>query len=171
MSVRIIINRITIEVHSDASYNNLPRGGSQGGFIILLCDDKGKSAPIQWQSRRIKRVVKSTLAAECLALEDAADYAYYVKCMITEVLGISSSRIKLNCYIDNKSLHDVLHSSNNVKEDKRLIQDVSLIKEMMSKEEINSVSLLESKNNLADVLTKRGASSQLLENVLNNGII
>ena len=165
------LNRMTIEVHSDASYNNLPRGGSQGGFIILLSDDTGKSAPIQWQSRRIKRVVKSTLAAECLALEDAADYAYYVKCMITEVLGISSSRIKLNCYIDNKSLHDVLHSSNNVKEDKRLIQDVSLIKEMMSKEEINSVSLLESKNNLADVLTKRGASSQLLENVLNNGII
>ena len=99
-----------------------------------------------------KRVVKSTLAAECLTLEDAADYAFYVKCMVTEFLGVSSSQIKLNCYIDNNSLHYVLHSSNNVKEDKRLIQDVSLIKEMMDREEINSVSLLESKDNLADVL-------------------
>ena len=41
----------------------------------------------------------------------------------------------------------------------------------MEREETNSVSLLDSKENLADVLTKRGASSQLLENVLNNGIM
>ena len=127
-------------------------------------DESGKS-----QSQQLS--VAHPLAAECLALEDAADYAFYVKCMVTEVLGVSSLQIKLNCYIDNKSLHDVLHSSNNVKEDKRLIQDVSLIKEMMDREEINSVSLLESKDNLAHVLTKRGALSQLLENVLNNGIM
>ena len=167
---KLDLKSLKLEVHSDASYNNLPNGGSQGGFIILLCDSSGKAAPIQWQSRRIKRVVKSTLAAECLALEEAADYAYYVKSMVTEVLALPTD-IELNCYIDNKSLDDVITSSNNVKEDKRLIQDISLIKEMMFKEEINSVSLVESKKNLADVLTKRGASSQLLEEVLNTGSI
>ena len=66
-------------------------------------------------------MVKSTLAAECLALEEAADYAYYIKSMVTEILGISDN-LSMNCYIDNKLLHDVLHSSNNVKEDKRLIE-------------------------------------------------
>ena len=168
---KLNLSKLTLEVHSDASYKNLPNAGSQGGFIILLCDDLGNAAPIQWQARRIKRVVKSTLAAECLALEDAIDYAYYIKCILDEVLGLSKGSSKINCYIDNKSLHDVLHSSNNVKEDKRLIQDVSLIKETMHKEEVNSVSLVESKWNLADPLTKRGASCQLLENVLRAGSI
>ena len=77
--------------------------------------------------------------------------------------------VTMQCYIDNKSLYDVLHSSNNVKEDKRLVQDVALIKEMMTRNEINLVTFVESKYNLADALTKRGASFQLLENVLNSG--
>ena len=75
----------------------------------------------------------------------------------------------MNCYIDNKSLYEVLHSSTNVKEDKRLIQDISLIKEMMYKQEIHSVNLVESERNLADSLTKRGASFQLLEEVIRLG--
>ena len=56
-----------IIVYSDASFNNLPKGGSQGAHMILLSDKNQQTAPIQWQSKRIKRVVKSTLAAECLA--------------------------------------------------------------------------------------------------------
>ena len=100
---------------------------------------------------------------------DALDYAYYIKRIIDEVLGLPKDRTKINCYIDCKSLHDVLHSSNNVKEDKRLIEDVSLIKEMMHKEEVNSVSLVESKGNLADPLTKQGASCQLVEEVIRSG--
>ena len=51
----------------------------------------------------------------------------------------------------------------------RLIQDISLLKEMMEKEEIVSVTHVPSKNNLADALTKRGASCQLLEDVLSSG--
>ena len=68
-----------VHCHSDASFNNLPNGGSQGAFVILISDENGNSAPIQWQSKKVRRVVKSTLAAECLAMEDGADAAYYVK--------------------------------------------------------------------------------------------
>ena len=58
------INQLKFVVHSDASYANLNDGGSQGGYIILLSDDVSKKlSPIAWQSKRIKRVVKSTLAA------------------------------------------------------------------------------------------------------------
>ena len=110
---KLNLSELTIEVHSDASFKNLPNAGSQGGFIIFLCDNLGNATPIQWQARRIKRVVKSTLAAECLALVDALDYAYYIKRIIDEVLGLPKDRTKINCYIDCKSLHDVLHSSNN----------------------------------------------------------
>ena len=147
---------------------NLPKGGSQGGYIVFLGDDEGKVAPIQWQSKRIKRVVRSTLAAECLALEEAVDHAFYIKCMLSEIMNID---MPMHCCVDCQSLCDNLHSSNTVKEEKRLIQDIALLKEMMEKNEISSVQHVVSKNNLADALTKRGASCQLLEGVLSSGFM
>ena len=163
---KLDLSNLQLLVHSDASHNNLPNGGSQGGYIIFLGDQDGRVAPIQWQSKRIKRVVKSTLAAECLALEEAVDHAFYIKCMISEIMNVE---IPMHCSVDCQSLCDNLHSSNNVKEDKRLIQDIALLKEMMMKNEINSVKHVSSKNNLADALTKRGASCQLLDDVLSSG--
>ena len=138
------------------------------GNLILLYDGAGNAEYIQWKSRCIKRVVKSTLAAECLALEDEVDYAYYVKCMIMDIFDITLDEIEMNYYID-KSLYEVLHSSTNIKDDERLIQYIFVLKEMMDKQEINSINLVESKRNLADVLTKRGASFQILQEVIHLG--
>ena len=164
---KLDLNSLRLLVHSDASHNNLPKGGSQGGFVVFLGDKDRKVAPLQWQSKRIKRVVKSTLAAECLALEEAVDHAYYMKCIVSEILNVN---IPMHCSVDNQSLADNLHSSNNVKEDKQLIQDIALLNEKMEKEEIGSVTHVPSKKNLADAMTKRGASSQLLlEDVLSSG--
>ena len=163
---KLNLNNLQLLVHSDASHNNLPRGGSQGGYIVFLGDNDGKVAPIQFQSKRIKRVVRSTLAAECLALEEAVDHAFYIKCMLSEIMNVD---IPMHCSVDFKSLCDNLHSSNTIKEEKRLVQDIALLKEMIEKGEINSVQHVISKNNLADALTKRGASCQLLEDVLSSG--
>ena len=163
--------RYILKVYSDSSFNNLPNGGSQGGFIIFLCDSEDNGAPIQWQSKKIRRVAKSTLAAECLAMEDAVDAAFYLKCVLLEILQASVENIRVECFIDNKSLYDNLHSSTNVKEEKRLILDIALIKEMLQKNEINSVTLVESKEQLADCLTKQGASSEGLRDVIAAGCL
>ena len=162
-------DKVILKVFSDASFNNLPNGGSQGGFVIFLCDHLNNASLIQWQSKRIRRVAKSTLAAECLALEDAVDAGFYLKCVVTELLGLAPENVELRCYIDNKSLHDNLHSTTNVKEEKRLVLDIALLKEMMEKEEITSVEFVESKEQLADCLTKQGASAELLRGVLASG--
>ena len=158
-----------LKVFSDSSFNNLPNGGSQGGYIIFLCDTEDNAAPIQWQSRRIRRVVKSTLAAECLAMEDAVDAAFSLKCVLVDMLREPVGNIRIECFIDNKCLYDNLHSSTNVKEEKRLVLDISLIKEMMARNEINSVTLVDTKEQLADSLTKQGASSDRLCNMLKAG--
>ena len=34
--------------YNDSSYKNLPDGGSQGGFIALLCNPDEKVSPIHW---------------------------------------------------------------------------------------------------------------------------
>ena len=162
-------DKVILKVFSDASFNNLPNGGSQGGFVIFLCDHLDNASLIQWQSKRIRRVAKSMLAAECLALEDAVDAGFYLKCVVTELLGLAPENIELRCYIDNKSLYDNLHSTTNVKEEKRLVLDIALLKEMMEKEKITSVDFVESKEQLADCLTKQGASTELLRGVLASG--
>ena len=48
-----------------------------------------------------------------------------------------------------------------VNEDKRLVLDISLLKEMYERMEINSIKLGESARQLADALTKQGASPEL----------
>ena len=61
-------------VFCDASFANMSKGGSQGGYIIFLSDAFGnKINPIAWQSHRIKRIVNSTLTAEAMELIEASE--------------------------------------------------------------------------------------------------
>ena len=71
-------NDLRIIVYSDAAHGNLPNGGSQGGYIIFLCGDQNMCVPLNWESKPIRRVVRSSLAAEALALADALDDAVYL---------------------------------------------------------------------------------------------
>ena len=160
------IENSKIVVYSDASFKNLPDCGSQGAHIILWCDSENRSAPIQWQSKKIKRVVKSTLAAECLALHDGVDSAFYTKTVIQELLKVD---VEIHCHVENNSLVENVHSSTNVKEDQRLVLDMCALKEMMEKEELNSISWVSKDKQLADPMTKAGASSLTLQRVLCSG--
>ena len=67
-----------IECYTDAAFGNLPDIGSQGGTIIFLKDSSGQRCPLFWQSKKLKRVVRSTLAAEASALAEGAERAIYI---------------------------------------------------------------------------------------------
>ena len=67
------LSSCSIVVFCDASFANLPDNGSQGAQIIFLIDNSGRYCVLNWQSRRIRRVVNSTIAAECLAALDAVE--------------------------------------------------------------------------------------------------
>ena len=97
---------------SDASHRNLPDEGSQGGYmyIIFLCDQQDIVVPIQWQSKKVCRVVWSTLAAECLAQLDAVDASFLIKSLSEEVISCNNS-IPVESIIDNKSLCEALYST------------------------------------------------------------
>ena len=156
------MNRIEdccIEGFSDSSFANLANGGSQGGFIIFLKDSDGNRAPIVWQSRKIRRVVKSTLAAETLALLECAEAAFYVSKMISEIMNVP--QMKINCKVDNHSLVEALRSSKLV-EDRRLRIDIAVLKDMISKGELSSVSWVDTISQLADCLTKKGVPTERL---------
>lgn len=161
------LDRLKIVVHSDASFGNLNQGvGSAAGYVVFLVGENGRCCPLAWKSNKIKRVVRSTLAAETLALVDSLEDACYLRKILLELLHLDS--IPIDCYTDNKSLVENIHSTKSV-HDKKLRIDTACLKEMLKEGEISSLSWLDSKNQLADCLTKTGASSQGLREVLSSG--
>ena len=56
-----------IVMFSDASFNNLSDGYSQGGYIALIADKFNMSCPISWKSTKVCFVARSTLATEISA--------------------------------------------------------------------------------------------------------
>ena len=98
--------------YNDSSCKNLPDGGSQGGFIaLLLCNPDGKVSHIHWQSRKIRHVVKSILAAECLALEEATETCFWIRSLLTELLRCEHKEIPVECVTDNQSLLETVYST------------------------------------------------------------
>ena len=52
----------------------------------MLVGDDGKCSLLNWQSKQIKCVVRSTLAAETLALSDAVNDGIYISEIVPELL-------------------------------------------------------------------------------------
>ena len=153
------INNLKIVTYSDAAHANLPDGASStAGYITFLA---AHSSVISWRSSKIKRIVRSSTAAESLALSDALDDALYLREVFAELLG---KTLQIFAYIDNKNLHSVIHSTTAITE-KRLRIEVAAIKEMIARKEI-SVHWVPTTDQLADSLTKRGSHTRKLIDVL-----
>ena len=159
------ICQASIIVYSDASHANLRDHGSQGGFIIFLYGRNNNVCPIIWKSHRLKRVVKSAMAAETMALLEAAEHAMLIKTIIGEIHNIDATKIPIICITDSKSLYEASYTTN-VLEDKRLHIDICAIREMLSRKEIHSIKWTEAANQLADCLTKGTSSSDKMLKVI-----
>ena len=160
------IDGCTLVVFCDASFASLPNGGSQGAFIVFLIDTNGIYSPLTWQSHRIKRVVKSTIAAECLAAMEAAESAFLMKTLLLDIYG-SDTSVNVVVYCDNRNLVDCIKSCTSI-EDKRLLVDVSVLRDMVSHGEINDIKWVSTDKQLSNCMTKQGAPSYSLIHALNN---
>ena len=152
-------------VYTDASFNNLPNGGGQGGHIIFLADRNNNCCPLVWNSSRVKRVVRSTLAAETLALNEGCETAIYISRILQEIIRINS--IPIFAITDNKLLHEVANSLT-ATTDRLLRVEIAAIREMCERKQ-TVLKWVEGKDQLSDSLTKKGPSSAHLLNVLKTG--
>ena len=76
----------------DAAFAILKNGSSQEGFLYK---SEKNYVPISWKSRKTQQVVRSTLAAETLAMEEALEECYLIRStskFITEML-------KVDCFL------------------------------------------------------------------------
>ena len=108
----------------DASWANATESLSQAGFILFLADlsvftsKGGIVSPQDWRSHRIKRVCRSTLAAECMAMDAAVDSAMFVRHLFGEMLlfaylssvsgPLPPNFLPLKSVTDCRSLYDLL---------------------------------------------------------------
>ena len=139
-------------MYTDASFGNLENGGSQGSYILFLADKNGSRKLLSWQSKKLKRgrVARSSLTAETLAMLDGVEAVLYVRELYKELYGHYSP---IDVYTDNKLLIEALKSSKYVNE-KQLRIDIAALKECLSKNQIQITTWINSKDQLADVLTK-----------------
>ena len=92
----VVINAINLDSplicsYSDASWCNAPGFRTQAGYFIVITDQDAltRSRPasvLEWNSHRLKRSVKSTLAAEASAMESACDIGFYIGVFLNELL-------------------------------------------------------------------------------------
>ena len=163
-------NGINLIAFSDASFANLPDEGSQGAMLVFMIDCDGRYSLLSWQSRRIHRVVNSTLSAELLAAVDAFNTCVYLKAILCDIL-CSDIKISISILTDNKSITDSIHSTTLAKlENKRLRVDFALLRDSLKRGELDEIRWVPDDLQIANCLTKKGASVTHLLDVLSGNL-
>ena len=158
-----------VVVFTDASLCNISDGtGSTGAHIVWLVDNHRKCSPLSWHANKIKRVVRSTIAAEALSLQEGLESSFYYRKMLENILGIPHKTIPIIAYVDNKSVIEAV-SSTKLVDDKCLRVDIAAISESLARSEVSEIKWCPGNIHLADCMTKRGAAGYNLLNVLKDG--
>ena len=128
---------------------------------MIFLGDAELTTLVSWQSRKVRRVVRSTLAAETLALIEAAEAAILLSHTMKEINGFAPA---IMCFTDNASLVESLASTKAVL-DKRLRIDIAMLREMIDRGEIK-LRWIPTDHQLANCLTKRDANREKLLDIL-----
>ena len=101
---------------------------------------------------------------------DAMDSAIFSASLFSELMTgqIHPETLQITLITDNKSLHDNLASGKAVIE-RRLRIEMAAIKEALERKIVNEAVWVNTENQLADVLTKKGASPLRLLTALEKG--
>ena len=140
-----------LEAYSDADFAGDPATSrSTSGCLIRL-----SSGPVSWKSHLQKNVVLSTTEAEYLAATETCRQLQWTKSLLGEI-GLSErvegSR-RTNLYVDNQSAISLIKNHDNHKRSKHIALRNHYCREQFNEGAI-SVIYVESKNQLADSLTK-----------------
>ena len=165
---------------ADAGWGTRGNGESQGGYVLCLCNSpmlEQKPATcwiVDWSSKKLRRAVRSSVAAETLAGQNGLDAIEMFQALVEEVLnGVSPKEFREQrpanpaaLVVDSKGFYDAVSRSccsQAISLERRLQIDYAIAKETMQNQNI----LIFWINNLrmvADILTKlRGDSKPLYD--------
>ena len=170
-----------ISVFSDSSLNNVngrdgPKTDSAMGFAIFMSEgyrvtERNKCNLLAWRSCKTTRKVVSTHDAETIALGLALEEAIFIKDQLVTMMGTGEEDIIIEAFCDNKDAILNIQSNKAMPSSKGRIGaiDVARIKEMLRKNQVQSVKWVPTKEQIADVFTKQGAPTEPFINILERG--
>ena len=172
------IERWRLLVVTDAGWGVRESGESQGGLLVCLCDKdvldqrRGVTWIIEWSSKKLRRVVRSSTAAETLAAQNGLDAIEFAQGFLQEVLyGMTPREFRQwtpqdqsGLVIDSKSLYDALTRSacsSSLAMEKRLAIDYAIARACLSERNVvpfwtNNLQMV------SDCLTKLRGSKDIL---------
>ena len=166
----IPLKQLRIMCITDAGWGTRSNGESQGGYVLCLTVPKmfeRVRAPcwiVDWQSKKLRRVVRSSVAAETLAGQNGLDAIEAFQALMLETIyGVTPKQFRemtpddpAALVLDSKGFYDAVTRSccsQAISQERRLQIDYSIAKETTIKQNI----ILFWVNNLrmsADCLTK-----------------
>ena len=150
-----------LELHTDASWQNVDSIGSTAGKVIIVTDGV-KKFPIFWASNRLQRVCNSSQAAEIMSLNEGLKDLGFIKEMINELTGV---RLEATVFTDCKNMRNSVVSTTAPK-DKKVRCELAAAREAVMTGEVKGIKHITGKQVLADCLTKRGADSSSLLSIV-----
>ena len=172
------IERWRIPVVTDAGWGVRESGESQGGLLVCICDKdvlaqrRGVTWIIEWSSKKLRRIVRSSTAAETLAAQNGLDAIEFAEGFLQEVLfGMTPREFRRwtpenqsGLVIDSKSLYDALTRSacsSSLAMEKRLAIDYAIARACLNERNVvpywtNNLQMV------SDCLTKLRGSKDIL---------
>ena len=162
---------------SDASFAGMPRGRSQGGCVVCLANPAilhgtAKVSVLLWHSGLLKRVVRSSLAAEisqaALAMEEGDFCRALLAEMTQKTFSLSSwlpsvAMWQLVLVLDSRTGYDLLNGTA-LGEDKRLAIDIAAMKQALQEDGAGRlVRWVPGEELIADDLTKLTGNGKLMQ--------
>ena len=156
--------------HGDAGIKSMPdKVSSVAGHVLLIVNRvTNKCSVMNWRSKKIKRIVSSSLGGETLATIGAIGEVVYAKAVLKEIYGTRMNDIPAIVFTDSNNLFQAAHTTKLV-DDPWLIPDISSIKEALKDGVIDELRLIPGDAMIANCLTKSGASGSLLLKIIRSG--
>ena len=161
---------------SDASFAGMPKGRSQGGMAIAFANPKilegqAKLAIVAHHSGLLKRVVRSSLAAEISQAATTMEEADFIRALLAEALRPdfklnnwlpAAATWRLILVMDSRTGYDLLNGTA-LGEDKRLAIDIAAMKQALAEDGGSRlVRWVPGEELLADDLTKLVGNQKLM---------
>eukprot|EP00971_Amphidinium_carterae_P288390 5725439-Amphidinium_carterae.1 len=140
----IPLHQLLLIGYSDASFNNAEGQKSQLGMIIVAAHRdilkpgvEMEVSLVDWRSHRSRRVTRSTLSAESIALDSTIDHMQFLSALWGIVLNHKQRRdvsgyIPWTVCTDCRSLYDAVSQENTVTEEKRVLIDICAMREALA---------------------------------------